>query len=264
MRKFVFLAGLPRTGSTVLGTLLSQHTELKTTATSVVRGLMWHTLNLNLGQSLYYNRYDDKSELWGTLRGILNGAYESYPQSIIVEKDRGWAKDVSITAKVIGETPKIIAPVRSLPDIIASFVLVARKAGISSKIYEEVITAGREINSWSLSRIIWEKYVYHSWRDMKASYEAHPECFHLVEYDGLLGNTGAVMGDIYNFIGVNPISTETKNLINPHPENDTVYGLKGLHDVRSELKRTSPPAWEILGDSCYSFWCEKNLEFWRG
>jgi sulfotransferase len=264
MKKFVFLAGLPRTGSTVLGTLLSQHPELKTTATSVVRGLMNYTLNLTLGQSLYYDRYDDKSELWGVLRGILNGAYGGYPQPVIVEKDRGWAKDIDVTARVIGETPKIIAPVRALPDIISSFILIAAKVGPSAKIYEEVTTAGREINSWSLSRIIWEKYVYHPWREMKASYEAYPECFHLVEYESLTNNSEVVMEKVYNFIGVHPVTVETENLSNPHPENDAVFGLPGLHYVRPKLAKVSPPAIDVLGKDCYQFWNKQGLEFWRG
>lgn len=264
MKKFVFLAGLPRTGSTVLGTLLSQHPELKTTATSVVRGLMDYTLNLSLGQSLYYDRYDDKSELWGILSGIINGAYANYPETIIVEKDRGWSKNTDITAKILGETPKIIAPVRSLPDIIASFILIAERIGPSAKIYDEVTAAGREINTWSLSRIVWEKYVCQSWREMKASYETYPECFHLVEYESLTNDTDSVMREVYNFIGVDPVITETENLSNPHPENDAVYGLPGLHYVRPKLAKISPPAIEVLGEECFRFWKNERLEFWRG
>jgi hypothetical protein len=53
-------------------------------------------------------------------------------------------------------------------------------------------------------------------------------------------------------------------LVNPNKENDAVYGMPGLHDVKPELKRTSPPAWEVLGDECYDFWRNQKLEFWRG
>ena len=264
MKKFVFLAGLPRTGSTVLGTLLSQHPELKTTATSMVRGLMNYTLNLSLGQSLYYDRYDDKSEIWGILRGILNGAYECYPETIVVEKDRGWSKNVDITAKVLGETPKIISPVRSLPDIIASFIIIAQKIGPSAKIYDEVTAAGREINTWSLSRIVWEKYVYHSWSEMKASYEAYPESFHLVEYEDLVDDTQKTFEKVLRFIDVDPIALELNNLENPNPENDAVFGLPGLHYIRPKLSKVSPPSIEVLGEECYRFWKNQNLEFWRG
>jgi len=264
MKKFVFLAGLPRTGSTVLGTLLSQHPDLATTPTSVVRGLMNHTVNLTLGQSLYYNRYDHRSELYGILRGILNGAYEGYPETVIVEKDRGWVENIDVTTFVLGDRPKIIAPVRSLPDIIASFILIAEKIGPSAKIYDEVTATGREINTWTLSRTIWEKYVCYSWRQMKAAYENYPECFHLVEYEDLVDNTQKNFEKVLRFIGVDEIPLELNNLKNPHPENDAVYGLPGLHYVRSKLSKISPPSVEVLGEECYRFWKNQNLEFWRG
>jgi len=264
MKKFVFLAGLPRTGSTVLGTLLSQHPDLVTTPTSVVRGLMNYTVNLTLGQSLYYNRYDHRSELYGILRGILNGAYEGYPETVIVEKDRGWVENIDVTTFVLGDRPKIIAPVRSLPDIIASFILIAEKIGPSAKIYDEVTATGRDINTWTLSRIIWEKYVCYSWRQMKAAYENYPECFHLVEYEDLVDNTQKKFEKVLRFIGVDEIPLELNNLNNPHPENDAVYGLPGLHYVRPKLSKVSPPSIEVLGEECYRFWRNQNLEFWRG
>ena len=52
-------------------------------------------------------------------------------------------------------------------------------------------------------------------------------------------------------------------IVNPNPENDSVYGMPGLHTVKSELKRTSPPAWEVLGEECYEWWSNRRLEFWE-
>ena len=264
MKKFVFLAGLPRTGSTVLGTLLSQHPDLKTTATSVVKQTMEYVLNLNLGQSLYYDRYEDESQLWGILRGILNGAYENCSESVVIEKGRDWAKNINITERVIGEVPKIIAPVRSIPDILSSFILVAKKIGPTAKIYDEVTQTGREINEWSLTRVIWEKYVYGSWRVFKTGYETRPECFHLVEYDNLVKHPEDTFAQLCDFVDLPTPELNTQGLCNPHPENDAVYGLPGLHFVRPELKRTSPPALQVLGEECYLFWKNEGLEFWRG
>jgi len=39
--------------------------------------------------------------------------------------------------------------------------------------------------------------------------------------------------------------------------------MPGLHYIRPELKRVSPPAEEILGEECFEFWQSKTLEFWR-
>lgn len=264
MKKFVFLSGLPRTGSTVLGTLLSQHPDLHTTSTSVVRNLMSKVFDLHLGQSLYFDRFDDASPMWGILRGILNGAYEHCSEPVIVDKDRGWAEHIEITEKVLRYSPKIVSPVRSIPDILASFVLIANKIGSTSKIHEEVIEAGREVNSWSLTRVIWEKYVYEDWRNFKAGYESHPQCFHLIEYDDLVNHSEESLEKVLRFFGVFSTKFETEHLRNPHPENDAIYGLPGLHQVQPKLVKHSPCAIETLGEECFAFWQSQNLEFWRG
>jgi hypothetical protein len=198
------------------------------------------------------------------MRGILYGGYEHITKEVVVEKDRGWAADISLLRELIGERVQVLSPVRSIPEIIASFVLISKKIGKKSKIEDELRLANRESNSFSLSRVIWEKYVYDSWRDFKAGFDNHPECFLLLEYDDIVSDPKQTMNLITTYLDVSPWAPSTTGLVNPNPENDRVYGMPGLHDVKSELKRTSPPAWEVLGDKCYEFWERKKLEFWRG
>ena len=264
MKRFAFLSGLPRTGSTVLGTLLSQHPDLHPTATSVVRDQLLCVKKYNLGESPYYNLKDEHSPCWAMMRGMLYGAYEHVTEEVVVEKDRGWAADISLIRRLTGEEPRIISPVRPIPEIIASFVLLSRKIGANSKIEDEIRLANRQSNAWSLSRVIWEKYIYSSWRTFRAGYEAHPECFLLLDYDEIVSEPKKTMALLTTYLDVAPWAPSTTNLKNPNPENDRVYGMPGLHDVKPELKRTSPPAWEVLGDECYDFWRSQKLEFWRG
>ena len=264
MKRFAFLSGLPRTGSTVLGTLLSQHPDLHPTATSVVREQLLCVKKYNLGESPYYNIKDEHSPCWAMMRGMLYGAYEHVTEEVVVEKDRGWAADVGLIRCLTNEEPRIISPVRPIPEIIASFILLSRKIGVQSKIEDEIRLAKRQSNVWSLSRIIWEKYIYSNWRTFRAGYEANPECFLLLDYEDIVTEPQKTMGLITTYLDVAPWVPSVTNLSNPRPENDRVYGMPGLHDVKPELKRTSPPAWEVLGDECYDFWASKRLEFWRG
>jgi hypothetical protein len=198
------------------------------------------------------------------MRGMLYGAYQHVTEEMVIEKDRGWAADTELIRTLTGGQPRILAPVRSIPEIIASFVIISRKIGKQSKIEDELRLAGRESNSWSLSRIIWEKYVYSSWRTFKAGYEVDPDCFLLMEYEDIVSKPEETMSLICTYLDIPQWAPSTTGLKNPNPENDRVYGMPGLHTVKSELKRTSPPAWEVLGDECYDFWAKKNLEFWRG
>ena len=264
MDRFAFLAGLPRTGSTVLGTLLSQHPDLHPTRTSVVRDQMNGVKKFALGESPYYDVKDPESPCWAMMRGMLYGAYEHVTEEVVIEKDRGWAMDTELVHTLTRERARVLSPVRPIPEIIASFVLISKKIGKQSKIEDELRLAGRESNPWTLSRMIWEKYVYANWRIFKTGYETHPECFLLIEYEDIVSNPKKTMDLVTTYLDVSPWSPSTTKLKNPNPENDRVYGMPGLHDVKPDLKRTSPPAWEVLGDECYDFWAKKNLEFWRG
>ena len=263
MDRFAFLSGLPRTGSTVLGTLLWQHPDLHPTRTSCVRDLLNYVKKFNLGESPYYDVKDPNSPAWSIMRGMLLGAYEHVAEEIVVEKDRGWAGDVALIRKLTGCEPQILSPVRPIPEIIASFVLISQKIGKQSKIEDEVRLAGRESNMWSLSRVIWEKYIYASWRTFKAGYEQDPECFLLLEYDDIVSRPKETMGAICDYLHIPNFVPGVTGLVNPNPENDSIYGMPGLHTVKSELKRTSPPAEEVLGTECYAFWVERKLEFWE-
>ena len=124
MKRFAFLSGLPRTGSTVLGTLLSQHPDLHPTATSVVRDQLLCVKKYNLGESPYYNIKDEHSPCWAMMRGMLYGAYEHVTEEVVVEKDRGWAANVDLIRHLTNEEPRIISPVRPIPEIIASLPFI--------------------------------------------------------------------------------------------------------------------------------------------
>lgn len=262
--RFAFLAGLPRTGSTLLGALLSQHPDLHPTRTSIVRNLMRHSLEMNLGESPYFNVKDPDSQVWGIMKGVLFGAYEKVDAAVILEKDRGWVMEIPTLRRILGGDPKIVAPVRPVPEIISSFILISRKNGKKSKIEEEVISSGKESNSWTLSRVIWEKYIYGDWKRFKAAYETYPECFLLVDYGDLIKDPTRTVQSVHSFLGVPKLDPVTEGLTNPNPENDSIYGIPGLHDIRPELSRTSPSALEVLGQECYDFWAGMELEFWRG
>jgi hypothetical protein len=198
------------------------------------------------------------------MRGTLFGAYEHVTEEVVVEKNRGWANKVDLAKKLTGEDPKILSPVRPIPEIIASFMLISRKIGKQSKIEDELRLANRESNPWTLSRIIWEKYIYADWKVFKMGYEKNPECFLLLDYDDIVSQPKKTISLICTYLDVPQRVPSTTGLKNPNPENDRVYGMPGLHEVKPELKRTSPPAWEVLGEECHEFWASKELEFWRG
>jgi sulfotransferase len=263
MSKFAFLSGLPRSGSTLLGTLLSQHPSVYVSPTSSVREMINYILKYRLGDTPYFDLNDMNSPGWGAARGLLYGHYANIEKPLVVEKSRGWASDVGTAGNLIASSPKIVASVRPIPEVISSFILVSERMTTTSQIELELEYVNREKNPWTLSRMVWEKYVYAGWRSLKTGFENHPENFHLLEYRELVDNPQETLDKVFEYLDVDPHPILTSGLVNLSPEDDSKFGLTGLHTLRSEVKRTSPPAQEVLGEECYSFWVKKNLDFWR-
>lgn len=197
------------------------------------------------------------------MRGVLDGTYSQVEEGkIIVEKDRHWPSNLKRLHRLLGEKPKIVAVVRPIPEIISSFVLLCQRPGKIGAIDREILGLGRQVSNVARSRVIWEKYVYSDWKAFKSGFEYDPSCFLILDYHDIVNEAQATVDRICDFVEVDRFEVRKSQLANPNLEDDTVYGLSGLHDVRAELKENSPPALEVLGEQLFCQWADKNLEFW--
>ena len=96
MKKIYFLAGLPRSGSTVLAALLQQHPELHATSTSGLLDMLIGTLDAwanSLGQKSQVQ--DDKEkdrEIQKILQSICLAKYENLDKRVVLDKHRNNAR----------------------------------------------------------------------------------------------------------------------------------------------------------------------------
>lgn len=65
------------------------------------------------------------------------------------------------------------------------------------------------------------------------------ENYMIIMYDQLIENTEQVIKNIYTFLELDYFEHWLDELFVKYPENDSVYGLKGMHDIRDTIsKRT--------------------------
>ena len=89
--KFVGLSGLPRSGSTLLSSILSQNPSIHSEGTSAVCQLMWDTLCScidNCSQQLTAN--DKMHKINDFLHYVPHIYYQGITESIVVDKCRAW------------------------------------------------------------------------------------------------------------------------------------------------------------------------------
>ena len=129
MNQFMFISGLPRTGSTLLSSILSQNPKLYSEGNSGVCQLMWdmqQSCLLNIDEQLESSgRYFTAIDL---ISSIPNIYYKGLDKKIIFDKCRAWTfpLNTQLIKKYITSTPKIIVLERPIQEIVASFVALRR------------------------------------------------------------------------------------------------------------------------------------------
>jgi len=121
MKQYFFMAGLPRSGSTLLGSLLNQHPLIHCGANSPVLEIMYYTEKY-FTTSEQYLAYPKPDCAHRMVSSVIDNFYSDIDKPVVVDKSRAWPNNVNIIEKYITSDVKIICTVRSVEDILASFI----------------------------------------------------------------------------------------------------------------------------------------------
>ena len=241
-----FLAGLPRSGSTLLAAILNQNPKAKVSATSDLVGILDMLANLWANAHTLQVNDPERVRLCAVMNAIIKTEYSS---EIAIDKSRLWARPDIIQSMplVLGRPMKIIATVRNVPDCAASFVRVAKPDNLSD----------------FLKNSSFIKHLQSSYMTLQSGFAAYPEAFLFVEYEDLLANPQEQLDRIHEFLEIEPFAYDFDNIDGSTvAENDKeLWNAPGLHDVKPKLERQhSETAKETLGNHYLRF---MQPTFWR-
>jgi sulfotransferase len=262
MKQFYFLSGVPRSGSTVFATLISQNPNIHTTPTSPLLDLLL-TTKPNWKQVSAFQTNTHSEQYLNIERGIISGCYQHITKPIVLEKHRSWAKYSDYIEQTFQTKPRIICTTRRISEVLASFILIINKADKVTYIDRQLMNENKPVNNKTRCRLLWENYISVPWKSLKIGYETHKDNMIFIDYNDIVNSPEETLKRVYNFCELEYYTEHYyDNLTNPQPENDDAYGIVGLHDVRKTLGRTSLPPEEILGEELCSHYDNLQLEFW--
>jgi len=222
---FVALSGLPRTGSTLLSAILSQNPEIHAEGNSAVCQLMWDmqvSCEFNAVEQLKANRrLEDQDALISSIPAIY---YRNVKSTHIVDKCRSWTlpPNMEMIRRYITNDPKVIVLTRPIDEIVQSFVRLRKENGWTGNLEEGLLEPGSEPIMRSLDGVTLAK-------------ESNSGEFLFIEYADLISDTDEVLSKIYKFCDFEPFTHDLTNIVNMHPEDDSVYGLAGQHEIRNTI-----------------------------
>lgn len=268
-KKYYFMAGLPRSGSTMLSAILNQNPRFYCGPSSPVVPTML-TLENALQQDELFLAYPKNEFGKNLISSVLHQYYADIDKPVIFEKNRSWVNRMEYISGYFGiEHPKVIYPVRDVVEILTSFIsMIRRNPHIVNDrlnfIDQSLVQQGISLNDENRCRAIAGPGILGQSFDglKKALSEGYRANIHFVEYKDLVNNPKETMQKIYSFLGEPYYNHDFKNLVNVHQEDDaSIYGFTDMHDVRREVKSISEAPEDVLPqsvlDSCV------GAEFWR-
>jgi sulfotransferase len=265
-KTYHFLAGLPRSGNTLLSAILNQNPDIYSTPLSPMPTLMW-----GYAESCTYMEHTNRNEenkdrTEKLLCSFFDTFYKDVDKRVIIDREKDWGTpaNLNLIKKYVTPTPKIIITVRDILEIIASFVALD-----ADYLKNNAANSGAFINNYRSPKDSVAEYLMKPNGDIdkallslaSAFYPENKGIFHIVEYNDLLSKPEETMSGIYKFLELPEYKHDFKKIEKVESDNDVILGLPdNLHTVRKSLS-SSPTSVDILSD--YIKHKYANMEFWR-
>lgn len=258
------MAGLPRSGSTLLKSIINQNPEIHTEPVSPVLELTYYN-NQYFKDSEQYLGYPKPKSAYKIISSYIENYYFDREEPVIIDHCRAWSNNIERIKTYITPNPKIICPVRDIAEILTSFItLVHRNDDQVSFIDQHLIEKGVTVDDDNRCQYLMsdDGIVEQAlWAQSQAFIKNDTRHLLMVEYDDLVNNPDETMRKIYEFLEMDYYNHNFKNVENNHRENDDQWYLKDMHYVRKEVKKTSKKPEDVL--SPYILNKYNKLEYWK-
>ena len=234
--KLVLLAGLPRTGSTLLQNILIQNPEIQTEGNSALCQVMGDAIIsceqnaspqlIGVGKDISFKK--------SLLQNIPNIYYPDFKNKVVIDKSRLWASEhnISMAREYISKDVKAIVLYRPIEEIVASFAKLYPEDRRES-VYVALLNDASDF-----------------FREIYSTYEAknsNDPNFLFVSYDDITLNTEKTLSDIYKHIGLNRFIHNTRVINQTVFEDDERNNVApGMHIIRPKIEKQINPV--ILPD----------------
>lgn len=249
MKKLCLIAGLPRSGSTLLCQLLSENPKNYVTPTSGIIDII-----RNIRSTFSHNptwKAMDRMSIYENIRHSMKGFLEGffYDKEIVFDKSRGWTINISLLDEILqNKDTKIIWCYRNPVDIVMSIESQYRKTMLLENADEAggvpMNTTEQRLNAVIGDGGIVAQPVFMLDEAIKSGYS---DRILIIKYGDLTTNPQAVLNQIHQFIGEDLYKYDTDNVKQRTFEFDGFYNYKFLHTVKEgEIKRKTHDVNNIL------------------
>lgn len=260
VRKYHFISGLPRSGTTLFSTIISQNPKFQASISGPLARFTRAVIQESSSQGGYrFQCPEDKRK--DIIRNMFGTYYNNPEKEVIFDTNRGWNLMTPLLKDLYPDS-KIIVFVRDISWILDSFEQLVQKQPYSMT---SMFNEDENTNVYSRANAIMSEgrtlgFAYTALKQALNSNES--ENILLVEYESLAKNPKKVMQAVYKFIGEPYFEHDYNSVEYTNEEFDNDVVLNNLHTTRKvvSLKSRSTILPKDLFDSFVGaeFWRDKN------
>lgn len=236
MNKLAFLAGLPRTGSTLLTELLNQNSHVYCSHESDLFTLLDSVTNnkkraIGIQSGLYENNYNS------VLKEIPHLYWQDRKEEMVIDNNRGWACTNTLPLMMLcSPTPKLLFTYRPLFEVLESFLSLCYRYPNSfidkALRFEQTQISDEARCDWLLRPQSQIQQI------LEGLLQQEPKEMLVIRYDELCFNPAAVVKKIETFLTIEPFEYNFQEITQiEFPNDDALYGIKELHTIRKTIHK---------------------------
>lgn len=233
-----FLAGLPRSGSTLFASILNQNPEIFVSSSSPVCNMLWECDKLWKMQ-IALKANPNPIGVQNVMSSIIPSFYADRKESLIIDKAFTWGTqpNLDLLMKYAPDEPLFVVMSRNEDDVIDSLTkLVIRHP---HNHFDEGFVGERTYDA--LRKHVSESYFFaHCCESYKNILRACPEKCFVVDYKVLVSQPRQLLSDFYDFFSMRKYNHRLDRIENSNTDDDAVWGLPTMHEIKPFLQENQP------------------------
>ncbi len=246
-----YQSSLPRAGSTLLQNIMAQNPDFYVTPTSGVLELVFGA-RVNYSNGAEFRAQDADLMRKGFVRFCrdgMNGFYSAVTDKpYVMDKSRGWGVHFDLLQTIFQKDPKVICMVRDVRAILSSF---EKKFRESPDKYKQIENHSALTGTTTYKRAMSHLGSAPVGLAMDRLIEVHQRGFAakilFVRFEDLTHQPAKTMTQIYEYLGVPDFKHNFSAVEQVTQEDDDVFGIPGLHNIRKEVKPVPNDYLDVLG-----------------
>lgn len=255
--KIFYQSSMPRAGSTLLQNILAQNPSFHVTPTSGLLELIFGA-RLNYTNSAEF-KAQDEATMKKAFLAFSRAGMEAYCQALtdkpyVVDKSRGWSVHFDLLNLIFGEEPKIICLVRDLRQILSS---LEKKFRQNPDKYRPVENHANLSGTTTFKRAMLALQNPPVGLAIDRLVEVHQRGWNkkmlFLRYEDLTAQPAEALQKVYTYLGVPEFKHNFDKVAQVTQEDDQVFGIPGLHEIRPKVEPLQNDYLDVLGRDVVRF-----------